>query len=316
MSTDSVDLGEVEIPDATTQPAAYVKALVEVLGDRDPLEVLAGTPSEVDRIIASADAQALTSADAGAWSFRDVLGHLLDVDIVYGFRFRLALTEDVPSYPGYNEKGFAGLPKLDVLPLAQAFRGLRSANLELLRSLDGRQLSRQAMHGEQGLENVGLMLVKLAGHDLAHLAQMKRAVAAAGSGSSASGDAASALLRRAEVAFAAQDLDAICSLFTDDVVARYAGEPTLNGKQQLREHLRLRLGRQKGYRPRKALAVATADVIVDTWEGAWVDADTGARMMGRGMEQLRLRDGLVAELDAVFHSWAAGDASATKVDHA
>ena len=84
MSRDSVDLGEVEIPDATTQPAAYVKALVEVLGDRDPLEVLAGTPSEVDRIIASADAQALTSADAGAWSFRDVLGHLLDVDIVYG----------------------------------------------------------------------------------------------------------------------------------------------------------------------------------------------------------------------------------------
>jgi hypothetical protein len=168
---------DIPIPDATAEPAAYVQALLSVLGNRDPLSVLAQTPVEVERIAGKRDAARLTTAAGpGEWSFRDVLGHLLDVDIVYGFRLRLALTADVPTYPGYDEKGFSRLAKLDVPGLVAAFRGLRAANLALLRSLTEAQLDRRGVHGEQGPEDVRLMVRKLAGHDLAHLRQMERAV--------------------------------------------------------------------------------------------------------------------------------------------
>ena len=301
---DSALIDAVVIPEAATQPAEYVRALVEVLGDRDPVDVLSRTPAEVDGILASEQVAVLyASGEPGEWSFRDVLGHLLDVDVVYGFRLRLALTEDVPAYPGYDEKRFSQLPKLDVTGLAAAFRWLRLANLELIRELTPEQLGRQGVHGEQGREDVGLIVRKLAGHDLAHLAQMRRAIRNARAGDGADRETAQGLLRQAERAFAAQDLDAICALFTDDLVARYAGEPEIYGRRQLRDYLERRLRRQLGYRPVKTLVAVAPNLIVDSWEGSWTDADSGARMAGRGIEVLTLRDGLVAELDAVFKAW-------------
>ena len=302
MSAD-IQVRDVSIPDATAEPAAYVRALLEVLGDRDPLTVLARTPSEVERLVSEHGLERLNSSPgAGEWSFRDVLGHLLDVDIVYGFRLRLALTADMPTYPGYDEKGFSQLSKLDVSGLVLAFRGLRTANMALLESLTEEQLDRRGVHGEQGPEDVRLMVHKLAGHDLAHLQQMERAAAAAGGTALTKADA-ERLLRAAERAFASQDLDAISALFAADVVARYAGTPVIHGKAQLRRHLGERLRRQVGYEPRKTLVSVDGDVVIDSWEGSWTDAETGKRMAGRGMEALRISDGVVVELDAVFQSW-------------
>jgi nuclear transport factor 2 (NTF2) superfamily protein len=303
----SESVSVTQIPDAAAEPAAYVQALLAVLGDRDPLEVLQTTSGAVDTMISeSAESILSTKSDSRSWSFQDVLGHLLDVDIVYGFRLRLALSADNPTYPGYDEKGFARLAKLDVPRLSVAFRWLRTANLELVRSLTPQQLDRRGVHSEQGGEDVRLMVRKLAGHDLAHLEQMRNALASAGSQEGVDRATVNRLLRKAEQAFAAQDLDAICALFTDDVTARYAGVAAIRGKNALRDHLERRLRKQKGYRPVKTLAVASGNVVVDSWEGEWTDPDSGQHMTGRGIEILKLRGRLVDELDAVFHSWPTG----------
>jgi nuclear transport factor 2 (NTF2) superfamily protein len=300
----SESVSGTQIPDAAAEPAAYVHALLEVLGDRDRLEVLQTTPSAVDSMISQSELATLSAkSDSRNWSFHDVLGHLLDVDIVYGFRLRLALSADNPTYPGYDEKGFSRLSKLDVPRLSVALRWLRNANLELIRSLTPQQLDRRGVHSEQGGEDVRLMVRKLAGHDLAHLEQMRNAVTSVPSQEPIDATAVDSLLRGAERAFAAQDLDAICALFTDDVTARYAGLPAIHGKKALRDHLERRLRKQKGYRPVKTLAVASGNVVVDSWEGEWTDPDSGRRMAGRGIEILKLRGRLVDELDAVFQSW-------------
>jgi DinB superfamily len=107
------------------------------------------------------------------------VGHLFDVDVVYGFRWRLALTEEEPSYPGYDEKAWSGLARPAPRQLLDAFAGLRAANLALLRSLGEADLRRTAVHGEQGSEDVRRMIDKVAGHDLAHLNQLVRTVAVA-----------------------------------------------------------------------------------------------------------------------------------------
>jgi hypothetical protein len=96
----------------------------------------------------------------------------------YGFRWRLALTEDKPAYPGYDEKAWSLLARPTPPRLLRALAGLRDANAALLRSLDEGGLRRVAVHGEQGSEDVQRMIDKVAGHDLAHLDQLRRTIAA------------------------------------------------------------------------------------------------------------------------------------------
>jgi hypothetical protein len=114
----------------------------------------------------------------GEWSALQLVGHLFDVDVVYGFRWRLALTEDTPAYPGYDEKAWSRLARPAPPRLLDALAGLRLANAALLRSLDERDLHRRGVHGEQGSEDVQRMIDKVAGRDLAHLDQLRRTIAA------------------------------------------------------------------------------------------------------------------------------------------
>ncbi len=172
------------IPDATAEPAAYVAALLRTLGDRDPLEVYEHTADAVRELCQDLDQEQWTTPMAeGEWSALQVVGHLFDVDVVYGFRWRLALTEDTPTYPGYDEKAWARLARPAPPRLLDALAGLRLANVALLRSLDEGDLRRRGIHGEQGSEDVRRMIDKVAGHDLAHLDQLRRTIAAVQPGS-------------------------------------------------------------------------------------------------------------------------------------
>jgi nuclear transport factor 2 (NTF2) superfamily protein len=116
-------------------------------------------------------------------------------------------------------------------------------------------------------------------------------------------DEAQALLREAEAAFGAADVDRILAMFTADVVVRYADQPEMRGRDAYADFVRQRFARQRDYQPRKQLRAVTGDLVVDSWDGTWIDVPTGARMGGRGIEILVIRDGRVAQLDAVFNTW-------------
>jgi hypothetical protein len=168
----------IPVPDATTEPAAYVRALLDTLGDLDPISTYAETPHLVAEICRPLPEEIwYRSPAAGEWAVNEIVGHLLDVDIVYGFRFRLNLTADNPMYPGYDEKAWAALPKPPPTELISAFEALRSANVALLRGIGPADKRRSGVHAEQGPEDVDLMIRKIAGHDLAHLDQLRRAAA-------------------------------------------------------------------------------------------------------------------------------------------
>ena len=170
----------IRIPDATAEPAAYVRALVDTLGDRDPLEVLRQTPTDARALCGQlSDAQWRTPMADGEWNALQVVGHLLDVDVVYGFRWRLILTQERPSYPGYDEKRWSLLPRPAPAELLAALEGLRAVNLAVLERVGGDGMRRVGVHGEQGEEDFDLTVRKVAGHDLAHLNQLARTVAAA-----------------------------------------------------------------------------------------------------------------------------------------
>ena len=168
----------MEIPDATAEPQAYRDALLDAIGDRDPLEVLAATPARVRELVAGRDTADLERQPAeGEWSAAQVISHLVDVEIVYGFRWRLSLTEDRPTYPGYDEKLWSGLPRPPADLLCTLLDVLRAHNLWLLRAIPRADWSRVGVHAEQGDESVEVQIRKVAGHDLAHLNQLELALA-------------------------------------------------------------------------------------------------------------------------------------------
>jgi nuclear transport factor 2 (NTF2) superfamily protein len=118
---------------------------------------------------------------------------------------------------------------------------------------------------------------------------------------------AEVLMREAEAAFSAADVERILRMFAADVVVRYAGLPEIRGLDAYAEHLQARFERQRDYQACKTLRAVAGEVVVDSWDATWLDGVTGARMRGRGMEVLELREGRVQALDAVFSTWQDAD---------
>jgi hypothetical protein len=173
-------IAPIEIPDATTEPQAYVQALLATLGDRDPIAVYRQTPDSVEDLVRDADDEAwLGHPSPGEWSALQIVGHLLDVDVVYGFRWRLVLTEEKPSYPGYNEKAWSELARPAPSGVVAAMTALRRANVALIEGLTEADWSKGGIHAEQGPEDMHRTVQKIAGHDLAHLNQLLRTLASA-----------------------------------------------------------------------------------------------------------------------------------------
>jgi DinB family protein len=168
---------EIIIPDATNEPGAYRDALITLLGERDPIEVLSSTHTTIVRATSGLSLEILrTPPRVGEWSTQELIGHLLDAEMAYAFRWRLTLTEEQPHYPAYNEKSWASLPKPPFPSVLEAFGVLCNMNLFLLQSLPA-SWQRVGIHAEQGPETVELTMRKLAGHDLAHLNQLERTLA-------------------------------------------------------------------------------------------------------------------------------------------
>lgn len=158
--------------------AAYVKALLDLLGTRDPLEVMEELEAAARESVAGVPKAKLRVPEApGKWSLLQVLGHLVDTEIVYGYRVRLVLAEDEPRLPGYDQDRWAvrwsaGNVEADALLADLGY--LRRMNLRLYRSLGEGELERWGEHSERGAESVQKILRLLAAHDLVHRRQMKR----------------------------------------------------------------------------------------------------------------------------------------------
>ena len=158
--------------------ARYVSALLDLLGDRDPVDVLRDTPHAVRRFVESAPSRIVTIPEApGKWSIRDVVQHLADSELVGGFRLRLVLAQDRPPLTGFDQDLWAGrlrYREVDVQDALEQFTVLRRANLRLWTNLDEAELLRIGVHSERGEESLGHLRRLYAAHDLLHLRQIER----------------------------------------------------------------------------------------------------------------------------------------------
>lgn len=165
--------------DAPSEAAArYIRTILEHLGARDPVAVMQDTPRQVTALAEGLSRSQLDRPEAtGKWSMRHVVQHLADSEVVGGWRLRLVLAHDRPALQPYDQDLFAARLGYDAIEYAEAlehFAGVRRANLRLWSSLSSAELKRAGMHAERGEETLEHMRKMYAGHDLAHLAQLRR----------------------------------------------------------------------------------------------------------------------------------------------
>ncbi len=163
----------------------YTAAILDLLGDRDPIEVLHGTHRILADRIAGLSSDQLRQAEApGKWSIVDVLQHLADSDLVWAYRLRMVLAHDRPRITGYDQDLWARRLHYDEAIAALAleqFRVLRESTLRILERLSPADRQRVGVHVERGEESIDRMIQLYAGHDILHARQIDRIRKAIGS---------------------------------------------------------------------------------------------------------------------------------------
>ena len=159
--------------------ARYSASLLELLGDRNPMTVWAESPDAVAALVANvSEADAVRPEKPGKWCIAQVVSHLVDSELVYGYRVRLIVAEDAPAIVGYDQDLWATrlhyTTDASLETLLMELRVLRGRNLRFIRGLSATERARVGMHNERGPESVDLVVRLLAAHDILHRNQITR----------------------------------------------------------------------------------------------------------------------------------------------
>ena len=161
MNKDGVD-------EMSVNPYAYA------VEGRDPAVVIAETPERLAKALASLTAEEMEAAPApGKWSVREVLAHLVDCEIAFGFRLRQAYSGQSQLQP-FDQDAWARA--YGVYSAAQAlatFTALRAWNVAFVGGLTEADKQLPTVHPERGAMVLWTIVETMAGHDLHHLAKLE-----------------------------------------------------------------------------------------------------------------------------------------------
>jgi hypothetical protein len=149
------------------------------LGDRNPIEVIEQTTSILSGLAIQLVPASMEWRPApGKWNAREILCHLADSEIAFGFRFRQTLAEDQHVIQPFDQERWAGMyGGLSARAALNAFSALREWNLALIGSASPEAMSKPVTHPERGDMTFRVIVETMAGHDINHLAQLERIVA-------------------------------------------------------------------------------------------------------------------------------------------
>ncbi len=113
------------------------------------------------------------------WTVTQLIHHIADSHMNSYIRFKLALTEDVPTIKPYNEEEWAKLSDSE-MPISTSYQMIESLHerwVYLLTSLTEVQLQRAFNHPDSGLMTLEKALALYAWHGKHHLAHIQYALA-------------------------------------------------------------------------------------------------------------------------------------------
>lgn len=117
----------------------------------------------------------------GKWTIRQIICHLRDCELVYGFRYRKLVAEDNPALVAFDQDRWADhtiYAKQDAESALDTFNALRAANVEMLKLAGKEVRARRGTHAEYGVISVEQLVRHGIHHDQNHIEQVIKARAA------------------------------------------------------------------------------------------------------------------------------------------
>ena len=149
------------------------------LDGRQALDVLTATPARLHELLTPLSPDELNRAPGPKkWSLRELMAHLADCELAFGFRLRQALppigegigTPDLPTIQAFDQDVWATRYAAYDFPTSLAtFDALRTWNLRLLSTVRKGDREQSVQHPENGAMTFGTLVDIIAGHDIHHL---------------------------------------------------------------------------------------------------------------------------------------------------
>ncbi len=115
---------------------------------------------------------------ANKWSILEILAHLADVEIIYGYRMRQIIADKNPAIAPIDQDAWAdnlGYMETSAPELVAQIALLRRANLRVLRRLKPADFEKSALHPEMDHPfTLGELFERMVNHDPNHLEQIER----------------------------------------------------------------------------------------------------------------------------------------------
>jgi hypothetical protein len=170
-------LGDGKAKRVSESFADYRTRVLGYLGPRDPLRVLPATPGRLKRLTQGQPRAALLRRPApDRWSVVEIVAHLADAELAFGWRLRSMLASPGVSLQWWDEYLWSQRCAYLKVPIRESiatFGALRAANLALLRRVPpGSVGAAYGVHDKRGRQTVRDFVVMEAAHDLNHLLQI------------------------------------------------------------------------------------------------------------------------------------------------
>jgi uncharacterized damage-inducible protein DinB len=151
------------------------------LDGRPPEAILASTTQQLRALIEAIGPEKTAVRPApGKWSPAEILCHLADCELVFGFRLRQTLAEDAPTIQPFDQEKWAETyPAISADEALATFSAFRKWNLLLIAGALPAAANRPVTHPERGPMTFRTIVDTMAGHDLNHLAQLQTLAASA-----------------------------------------------------------------------------------------------------------------------------------------
>lgn len=161
----------------TETPVEYTNRLLGYIQGSDPMEVLKRSPSLIATLLAPYEGEKLRINPApGKWSVAEILAHLVEGEIVFGYRLRQIASSNGIAIQGFDQNAWQrGASYLygDPTKAAFYFSVLRELNVAFIQGLPKEMMSQYGMHAERGMETIGHLISLYAGHDVNHIRRIE-----------------------------------------------------------------------------------------------------------------------------------------------
>ena len=158
----------------------YMARIEGYIGGDDPFRILRSTPGALRRAVAGAPRKGLAGRPSpGKWSPAEILAHLADTDLVWGYRIRKVLEVGGARLEAMEQDRWCRRLRYAAVPPAAAlaaFEALRRWNLDLLERIPAGRRRAWGAHSQFGRLSINRIVRMLAGHDRNHLRQIKAIV--------------------------------------------------------------------------------------------------------------------------------------------